>query len=123
MNETIRNKVSSLNQPQTMCLRDGPLLPHNILGSHRIRQIHTSFFINLSIIQFGSDCHPHCIKCIAAANQYKEFNSCHSRSCKKVDSRGHSLSRPQTMCLRVCRFLLHNTLGFRRIRRTHTSLA
>ena len=41
MNETIRNKVSSLNQPQTMCLRDGPLLPHNILGSHRIRQIHT----------------------------------------------------------------------------------
>ena len=25
------------------------------------------------------------------------------------------------MCLRVCRFLLHNTLGFRRIRQIHTS--
>jgi len=24
------------------------------------------------------------------------------------------------MCLRVCRFLLHNTLGFRRIRQIHT---
>ena len=90
MNETIRNKVSSLNQLQTMCLRVGRLLPHNILESHRIRQIHTSFFINLSIIQLSCDCHPHCIKCIAAADQYKEFNSCHSRSYKKVDSKGHS---------------------------------
>ena len=41
MNETIRNKVSSLNQPQTMCLRVGRLLLHNILGFRRIRQIHT----------------------------------------------------------------------------------
>ena len=121
MNETIRNKVSSSSRPQTMCLRVGRLLLRNILGFRRIRQIHTSFFINLSIIQFGSDCHAYCIKCIAAANQYKKFNPCHSY--KKVDNKGHSLSRPQTMCLRVCRFLLHNTLGFRRIRRTHTSLA
>ena len=76
------------------------------------------FFHGCSIIQFGCDCHPHCIKCIAAANQYKEFNSCHS--CKKVDSRGHSLSRPQKRCLRVGRLLLRNTLGFRRIRQIHT---
>ena len=41
MNETIRNKVSSLNQPQTMCSRNGPLLLRNILGFRRIRQIHT----------------------------------------------------------------------------------
>ena len=41
MNETIRNKVSSLNQPQTMCLRVGRLLLRNILGFRRIRQIHT----------------------------------------------------------------------------------
>ena len=41
MNETIRNKVSSLNQLQTMCLRVGRLLLRNILGFRRIRQIHT----------------------------------------------------------------------------------
>ena len=50
----------------------------------------------------------------------KVFKSFDCHSCKKVDSKGHSLSRPQTMCLRVCRFLLHNTLGFRRIRQIHT---
>ena len=41
MNETIRNKVSSLNQLQTMCLRVGRLLLRNTLGFRRIRQIHT----------------------------------------------------------------------------------
>ena len=41
MNETIRNKVSSLNQLQMMCLRVGRLLLRNILGFRRIRQIHT----------------------------------------------------------------------------------
>ena len=46
------------------------------------------------------------------------FINCHSY--KKADNKDHSLSRPQTMCLRVCRFLLRNILGFRRIRQIHT---
>ena len=106
MNETIRNKVSSLNQLQTMCLRVGRLLLHNILGFLR-----SSFFINLSIIQLSCDRHPHCIKCIAAANQYKKFNPYHS--CKKVDSRGRSLTQIQMKLMRVYNQPHHNILGFR----------
>ena len=79
------------------------------------------FFHGCSIIQFGCDCHPHCIKCIATADEYKKFNSCHNRNCKKVDSKGHSLDQLQMMCLRVGRLLLRNILGFRRIRQIHTS--
>ena len=105
MNETIRNKVSSLNQPQTMCLRVGRLLLHNILGFRR-----SSFLINLSIVQLGCDCHPHCIKRIAAADQYKEFNSCHSY--KKVDSKDRSLTQIQRKLTHEYRQLLHNNLGF-----------
>ena len=78
MNETIRNKVSSLNQLQTMCLRVGRLLPHNILESHRIRQIHTSLFINLSIIQLSCDCHPDGIEGIGTPYYYKKFNHWHN---------------------------------------------
>ena len=44
--------------------------------------------------------------------------NCHSY--KKADNKDHSLSRLQTMCLRVGRLLIRNILGFRRIRQIHT---
>ena len=50
----------------------------------------------------------------------KVFKIFNRHNCKKVDNRDHSLDQLQTMCLRVGRLLLRNTLGFRRIRQIHT---